>query len=268
MNSSILAHPPDEHEEINMKPSIFSLFLLSFTIAWHPALARELKIVFLQYTPPYVLDQERGISIDLMREALKPRGYEIVPVTLPIGRGYDLFAKGRADGTANILESSGLPIHYSDDFIRYHNKVFTLKTSHQTIKKISDLKEKKIAAFQNARKYLGDEFNKITVGNFRYREMSNQEKQTLLLLNGGAEVAVMDESVFHFFRGKLVAEGKVSPTVEVDTFTLFPPTLFKAAFIDKKVRDEFNRGLADLRRSGRFDAIYREYLEEYFSVKQ
>jgi len=251
-----------------MKPSFLSLFLLSFAISSHAALARDLKIVFLEYTPPYVIDQSSGISIELMREALKPSGNNIVPIRLPIGRGYELFAKGRADGTANILESSRLPVYYSDDFIRYHNKAFALKTGRQVIKGISDLKKKKIVAFQYARKNLGEEFSRVTLGYYNYREMSNQKKQTLLLLEGKVDIAIMDESLFKFYRGKLVSEGKIPSSVEVDSFPLFPPTSFKAAFLDEDVRNEFNRGLATLRRNGRYEAIYRKYVEEYFTIKQ
>lgn len=252
-----------------MKSAILKILLLSLAILCQPALARELKIVFLKYTPPYVLDESRGIVIDLMREALQPSGYEIVPIPLPIGKGFDLFAKGRADGTANIMENTDLDVYYSDDFIRYHNKAFALKSRSLVINSVADLKGKrKIIAFQSARKYLGDEYSRVTIGNYSYREMSNQEKQAYMLLKGDADVAIMDESVFQFFRGKLIAEGKVPADVEVDTFPIFPPTTFKAAFVDRHVRNDFNRGLAILRRNGRFAAIYREYVEEYFSVKQ
>lgn len=254
---------------IAMKSAILKILLLSLAILCQPALARELKIVFLKYTPPYVLDESRGIAIDLMREALRPSGYEIVPIALPIGKGFDLFAKGRADGIANIMKSTDLPVYYSDDFIRYHNKAFALKSRSLVINSVADLKgQKRIIAFQSARKYLGKEFGRAMIGNYSYREMSNQEKQAYMLLKGDADIAIMDESVFQFFRGKLIAEGKVPENVEVDTFPIFPPTTFQAAFLERAVRNDFDRGLAALRRNGRFTAIYREYVEEYFGVRQ
>lgn len=251
-----------------MKPAILKVLLLSIAILCQPALARELKIIFLKYTPPYVLDESRGIVIDLMREALQPSGYEIVPIALPIGKGFDQFAKGRADGTANIMENTDLEVYYSEDFIRYHNKAFALKSRSLMINSIADLKGKRVVAFQSARKYLGKEYGRAMIGNYSYREMSNQEKQVYMLLKGNADIAILDESVFQFFRGKLIAEGKVPASAEVDTFEIFPPTIFKAAFLEREVRNDFDRGLATLRRNGRFAAIYREYVEEYFSVRQ
>lgn len=251
-----------------MKPAILKALLLWLAILCQPALARELKIIFLKHTPPYVIDESHGIVIDLMREALQPSGYTIEPIPLPIGKGFDLFSKGRVDGTANVEENTDLDVYYSSDFIRYHNKAFALKSRSLRIKNIADLKGKKVVAFQRARKSLGKEFGRTMIGNYSYREMSNQESQVNLLLQGEADIAILDESIFQFFRGKLIAEGKVPATVEVDTFEIFQPTIFKAAFLERKVRNDFNRGLGTLRRNGRFAAIYKQYVEDYFSVKQ
>ena len=243
-----------------MKPAILKALLLWLVILCQPALARELKIVFLKYTPPYVLDERRGIVIDLMREALQPSGYAIVPIPLPIGKGFDLFSKGRADGIANIMENTELDVYYSNDFIRYHNKAFALKSRSLMINSIADLKGKKVVAFQSARKYLGKEFGRAMIGNYSYREMSNQEKQVYMLLRGDVDIAIMDESVFQFFHGKMITEGKVPANIEVDTFEIFPPSIFKAAFLERDVRNDFDRGLATLRRNGRFTAIYWDYV--------
>jgi hypothetical protein len=96
---------------------------------------------------------------------------------------------------------------------------------------------------------------------------ANQEIQTLMLLLGRIDVAVMDESIFRFYREKLIAEGKAPRATEYEVFSLFPPTPYKTAFIDAKVRDEFNRALSAMRRDGRYGAIYRKYIDEYFVVK-
>ncbi|MBS1159643.1 MAG: extracellular solute-binding protein, family 3 [Proteobacteria bacterium] len=245
-----------------------TLFLVCLTLSWGQAISRELKIVFFQYTPPYVFENGGGIVVDIVRAALEPAGYQISPVYLPIGRGSDLFAKKRVDGTTIIREDSRLVTNYSDDLMQYPNRAFALKTAKLSIKSVADLKDRSIVAFQDAHKYLGDEFARVVSSDRHYQEISNQEKQVLLLLQGQVEVAVMDENIFRFYREKLIAEGKIERSVEVDIFPLFPPTPFKAAFIDPKVRDDFNRGLATLRRDGRYNATYRKYIEEYFSAKR
>jgi len=250
-------------------PRIFiPLFLLALLLSWHPAQARELKIIFSQYTPPYVFEKGDGIVVDIVRAALEPAGYKLMPVYVPIGRGFELFAEKRVDGTAIIRENSGLKANYSDDFMQYHNRAFALKSRQLKIRNLKDLGGKTIIGFQNAHKYLGEAFGAAVANNPNYKEFANQETQTLMLLLGRIDLVVMDESIFRFYREKLVAEGKAPKSAEYEMFPLFPPTPYKTAFIDPKVRDDFNRGLAAMRRDGSYDAIFRRYIEEYFDVKQ
>ncbi len=250
-------------------PKLLQLILLALLAGpWGTAISAELKVVFSQYTPPYVLEKGDGIVVDIVRAALEPAGYKIDPVFAPMGRGLDLYAKKRVDGITTIRESSRLSTNYSDAFIQYHNRVFSLAESGYAIKTMADIKDRSIIAFQDAHKYLGNEFSNAVAGNRRYQEMANQEKQTLALLLGKADLIVMDESVFHYYREKLIAEEKVARSVEVSHFSLFPPTPYKAAFSDPKVRDDFNLGLDAIRRNGRYQAIYKKYIDEYFVVKQ
>ena len=243
-------------------------FLLLFGLLCGQAQSRELKIIFSQYTPPYVFENGEGIVVDIVREALKAGGHTVVPVYVPIGRGFELFAEKRVDGTAIIRENSGLAANYSEDFMQYHNRAFALKARGYRLARLADLSGKTVVGFQNAHKYLGNEYGRVVAANPNYKEMANQETQTLMLLLGRIDIAVMDESIFRFYREKLVAEGKAAANVAYDAFPLFPPTPYKTAFIDAGVRDAFNRELAAMRRDGRYNAIYRRYIDEYFTVKQ
>jgi polar amino acid transport system substrate-binding protein len=245
-----------------------TFFLIFLALSWSQVQSREQKIIFSQYTQPYVFENGNGIVVDIVREALRTSGHTVVPVYVPIGRGFELFAEKRVDGTAIIRESSGLKANYSDDFMQYHNRAFTLKSRQHKLGNLADLKGKTVVAFQNASKYLGEDFGRVVADNPNYKEMANQETQTLMLLLGRIDVAVMDESIFRFFREKLIAEGKAARATKYEAFPLFPPTPYKTAFIDAKVRDEFNRALSSMRRDGRYEAIYRKYIDEYFVVKQ
>lgn len=232
------------------------------------ALARDLQIIFYQYTPPYVFELGNGINVDIVRASLEPYGYHVVPVFVAMGRGFELFAEKRLDGITVIRENSGVSANYSDVYIQYHNHAFALKSRHMAMRSVGDLKGKAIIAFQNAHKFLGEDFSRAIAGNPDYKEMANQETQVLMLLLGRTDVAVMDESIFRFYREKLIAEGKVPRSTEFEMFSLFFAMPYKAAFVDAQVRDDFNRGLAAIKRSGRYDAIYRKYVEQYFEVKK
>jgi polar amino acid transport system substrate-binding protein len=179
-----------------------------------------------------------------------------------------MFAARQVDGTTIIQESSGLKAEYSDNFMQYYNRAFALKGRNLPIRNVGDLKGKSVIAFQNAEKHLGEDFRRAVAGNPNYKEMAQQKAQTHMLLLHRTDVVVMDESIFRYYREKLVAERKADAGQEYVGFDIFPPTPYKAAFVDRKVRDDFNQGIAAMRKDGRYDAIYRKYAERYFPVRK
>lgn len=246
---------------------ILKLLALWCCISSAPAFAAELKIVFTKYTPPYVFEDGTGIIVDIVRTALESSGHTIKPVYVPIDRGFRMFADKEVDGTTIIQEASGLKAEYSDNYMQYHNRAFALRSRNLNIRGIADLGDKSVVAFQNADKYLGPAFSVAVASNPRYKEMAQQEAQAHMLLLGRIDVAVMDENIFRYYRQKLIAEKKADAALDYAGYDIFPPTPFKAAFIDRKIRDDFNRGIAAMRKDGRYDAIYRKYTEQYFNVK-
>lgn len=253
---------------IAMQSTLFkALFLLCCIVSSH-AFSAELKIVFSKYTPPYVFEDGTGIVVDIVRTALEANGHKVTPVYVPIERGFKLFAEKQVDGTTIIQESSGLKAEYSDNFMQYHNRAFALKSRNLVIRNLADLGDKSVVSYQNATKYMGEDFARAVTGNRRYKEMAQQEAQAQMLLLGRIDVAVMDESIFRYYRQKLIAEGKAEQAQEYVGYDIFPPTPYKAAFIDRKVRDDFNKAIAAMRKDGRYDAIYRKYTEQYFSVRK
>lgn len=179
-----------------------------------------------------------------------------------------MFVDRQVDGTTIIQESSGLEAAYSDVFMQYHNRAFVLASSRQDIHHVADLAGRVVFAFQNASKYLGDDFAHVVAVNPRYKEVAQQEGQAHMLLLGRIDVAVMEESIFKYYRLKLIDEGRVDAAREVTGIELFPPTRYKAAFVDPAVRDAFNRGVAAMRTDGRYEAIYRKYTEQYFDIRR
>ncbi|MBF0469990.1 MAG: transporter substrate-binding domain-containing protein [Gammaproteobacteria bacterium] len=227
---------------------------------------KNIKVIFSGSTPPYVFRDGSGIVVDLVREALIPHGITITPVYLPIGRGSDLFARGKVDATSIIKKSSGLQGHYSDYFMQYHNFAITLK-GKAPIDSVTALQQGDVVGFQNAHIYLGEAFGKAVSGNPNYREMADQERQVLMLLRGRIHVAVMDEAIFKYYRLKLIDEGEVSRKVEATFNNLFTPSQYRTAFIDAAIRDKFDLGMQQLRDSGRYETIYDRYTTKYFAIR-
>ena len=227
---------------------------------------KPIRVIFSSYTSPYVFEDGSGIVIDIVTEALRPAGYKVVPVFLPQGRGFKMFADRKIEATSIIKKSSGLKnAFYSDYFMQYHNYAITLKSGPR-VDSINDLANLDVIAFQNAHLYLGRNYGQIVSSNPNYKELHNQEIQVLMLLSGRTDVAVMDISIFQFYKNKLSSEGKVYAEVSVVFNNLFEPTRYRTAFIDYHIRDAFNQGLQILRESGRYDEIYDNYIDKYFDI--
>ncbi len=228
--------------------------------------AKPIHVIFSSYTPPYVFENGTGIVIDIVTEALNPAGYKVVPVFLPLGRGFKMFADREIEATSVIKKNAGLKnAFYSDYFMQYHNYAITLKSGPR-VDSISDLASLDVIAFQNAHLYLGKAYGEQVSSNPNYKELPNQEIQVLMLLSGRTDVAVMDKSIFRFYKNKLISEGKVSANVAVVLNNLFEPTRYRTAFIDRHIRDAFNQGLKKLYESGRYDEIYENYTDKYFEM--
>lgn len=92
-----------------------------------------------------------------------------------------------------------------------------------------------------------------------YKEIADQKNQIGMFFLKRTDVIVLDHRIFKYFRTKL----KNIPTEQDVTFhKLFAPSAYRSAFREKKIRDVFNRGLKDLRSSGRYEEIIRTYVKE------
>lgn len=246
-------------------PPLLLAFLFHFSTLVQ---ARELKIVFASYTPPYVfqspIDNRPGILVEIVQQALAEAGHTIEPLFLPLGRGFQLLEEKRVDAITISKNTLGLDAHYSDYCIEYHNFAIGLESRPFPIERIPDLRGLSIVAFQKADVYLGEAFAKTVADNPQYVEMANQENQVHMLLKGRIDLAIMDRSIFQFYQNKLVSEGEVSGDVRVRFYDLFEPSRYRGAFADREIRDSFNQGLRKLRESGAYQAIYTKYIHDFF----
>ncbi|MEA3352910.1 MAG: transporter substrate-binding domain-containing protein [Campylobacterota bacterium] len=243
------------------------LLLLMFCL--NPLFSKHLQTIFSYSTPPYVFKDGSGIVYTITKEALQQKKHTVKPIFVNIGRGFEMFKNGQADATSIIKKNSGLKAYYSDYFMQYHNAAFTLKTNKLSINKMEDLGNYYVTAFQNAHKYLGDKFNNaVNKQDKKYTELADQKQQVHMLLKGRTQVAVMDRHIFKFYMNMLIKEKKVPKDIEFTVHELFTPTKYRTAFKDPKIRDDFNKGLKLLKKSGRYDEIYEYYSQKYFKVNK
>ncbi len=236
---------------------LVSLIAMLFSFAF----AKEITVAVGLSLPPYVISENNnGIELDILREALKPYGYKINPIYVPLKRVAVEISQKHAQAALTVNENSGLKnVFFSDSHIAYQNAVIALKSKNWDITKLSDLDGKSILAFANAHKYLGKEFRAYIKGHKNYEEINNQEVQVARLFGGRTDVLISDINIFKYYR---INNSKADTSAPVKIYKIFPKTNYKIAFTDSKIRDQFNEGLQNLKKSGRYQKIINKYIEK------
>ena len=232
------------------------LLVLLLTVA---AQAREIKIAVGLSLPPYVIQSSNsGIELDIVAQALADSGHTIKPLYFPFARVPVAVQDGEADAAITISESSGIKAAYSDSHISYQNFAISLARNKFKIASIDDLARHSVAAFQNAKLYLGDRFAAMASANKGYGEYAQQVKQNMLLYTGRVDVIVGDRNIFKYFNDEAKQAG-IDTSQPVAYHEIFPPTPYRVAFRDAALRDAFNAALKKMRSDGRYDAIMKKY---------
>lgn len=212
--------------------------------------------------PPYVMQEENiGMELEIVRRALEISGYKMKPRYMPIlNIPHDLNA-GMIDGGIHLKAHNAVDGFFSDDVIEYRNYAISRADSDEKLTTLSDLKGKRIIAFQNAHENLGNEYAQAVRGNADYRELADQALQVEMLATGNVDYIISDFRIFLYFKQKYEATSKAEfPPVRFHK--LFPPTPYRAAFRKRSVRDAFDLGLAKLRETGEYDRIINHYTNE------
>lgn len=220
--------------------------------------AKDVQIAIGLSLPPYFIEEQNsGMEYEVIKEALAVKGHVFKPKFFPFARVIKALEGKEVDGAATINESSGLKVFYSDVHMTYQNYAVTLKAKNHKIEKVSDLSGKSVASFQNATKYLGEEFAKMAADNKKYSEHPAQQTQNKLLFSDRTDVVVGDKNIFNYYT-KMI-EKEVNTKQDLTFHAIFPPTDYKVGFIDSKINNDFNEGLATIKKNGTYQKILDKY---------
>jgi len=210
--------------------------------------------------PPYIIQgSDTGVDADIVRQALKAANYDLKLVYVPFARVPVSLSNKSADLAFPINEASGVKgVFYSDSHISYQNVAVGLSSKSLKIASVADLKGLRVVAFGDAKSYLGPDFAAMANGNKTYSEIADQESQVKMLFKDRADILVMDINIFKYFRQNI---KDMDVSKDVTFFQIFPPTAYKVAFTSKDVCDKFNTGLKAIKASGKYDAIFKNYIK-------
>ena len=243
-----------------MKPIARMLLLLAIFLPGQ-LLAQPLKVGVSFAIPPYVIEGDnRGIELDLLKEAFAGSGYDPSFEYLPLERTFRLFESGKLDAIINVRRGMVDTLFLTRPVITFHNRIFTLRTTH--ISTLDDLHSKRVTAFQRARIILGGEFAAMANQNPHYEEVAKQQGQVHQLMRGRVDAVVLEERVFYYYLDQLIATAQAGEHYErnqVRQADLFPPTVYHFAFRTADARNLFDKRLEAMHQDGRYHQIFAAY---------
>ncbi|WP_426415677.1 substrate-binding periplasmic protein [Aestuariirhabdus sp. LZHN29] len=212
---------------------------------------------------PWAIEaSDRGIELDIVRQALAYRGHSLKPVYLPFTRLKQQLETGAIDGVLLSIESLGLEgVYWSDSHVVFQNVAVTLAEHGFELGNVESLASRSlsIVAFPNARVLLGPAFSNAVDEADTYQEITNQFSQVRMLYRKRVELIVLERSIFEYYSQQARRAGDTLS--EVTIYPLFKPIHYKVSFRYPGIRDDFNAGLQALRDSGHYQKIVDSYLK-------
>lgn len=236
----------------------FTLYITEFEASATPQ--KTVRVAIGKAMKPYVLNQQHGIIIDLIRKSFSIRNHNVEFIFYSNEKALRAFQKNSVDAVA-VVKPTMVNAWLSNSFISYHNHVVSLARANLPITQVSDLSHYKVMAFSHAHIYLGNTFYQAISHNTQYEEVVDQFAQVKALFDGETDVIVLDKTIFTFYWKQLRHKYPSNSAYRQDTklLPLFQPSDYRVAFNTKELQVEFNEGFAELKSLGQVQKIYQKY---------
>lgn len=210
--------------------------------------------------PPFIIKENgTGLQLDLIREAFISVNHTVSFSHLPLGRSISAFKQFNADGIATLPADYEHPsIFVSKPYIKYQNVAVSLSDKNLSISSVQALSGKSVIAFQNAKKFLGDDYNASISLSTDYREIADQTQQIEMLFSRRTEVIILDINIFkHFVKAHV--GGRYNQNFVIHS--IFEAREYAAGFNTKQHRDMFDQGVALIKEQGVYQLVLDRYLQ-------
>ena len=216
--------------------------------------------------PGHSNGDDTGREIVIVREVMESCGYNIRFTYDLFGNHWSRYFNLDLDGVLTVPAETNLPGTMTDSHVSFHNGVvWVADDPDEVYEHLSDLADKRVAAFGSAREIL-PEINPLVPTFQSYSEHAFQNEQIELLYTDAVDALVADGMII----AELVLNFRVSSdkgfTYPFDIYqplrfkALFDPTPYHVLFRDPQITEDFNRCLADITEDGRLDELNREAL--------
>ncbi|NRA71942.1 MAG: transporter substrate-binding domain-containing protein [Gammaproteobacteria bacterium] len=226
---------------------------------------KSIKVVFGLGREPFTLNKShlKGIEYDLLKRIFDAKSIDISQTkNLPLGMLNSALKDYPELDAAITVKKNKKGYFYSDEFVRFNNVAVSLRENKFEFNSLSDLKNKQVLAFTGALKYLGPQYNKVfTASQYDglYQEITYQRQQLDALINGNVDVIIIDKTIFSWFLSQL--GYRTMDSFQLDDVLVNSINSYSVAFRNRHLRDTFNEGLAELKKSGAYQHIIDGYAQ-------
>lgn len=248
-----------------LRSMILLLSLVLSLPSWGDS-AHEVLIGFAKDRAPYVISQgDKGISVDLFRAAFASQNYRVVPQYFSTNNLEKAIAS-RVDGIEKSVRTNTHSYFFSDDYLTFHNCIITKQSSGIELDELEDLTGHRIVAWPQAHKFMGDEYAALFSPEVvkehtpDYIEHESQLAQNQMFWRDRADVMIIDENIFLWYRQALNIMEDTTPAVHFHHI-FKKQNSNRAAFRKREHRDAFDAGIKALKESGEYQAIIDRYID-------
>jgi polar amino acid transport system substrate-binding protein len=241
---------------------LIAIVLLQHNIIW--AQDKYIEMIAGLSKPPFVIaNKDRGMQLEIMEAAFAKSNKFVHFTYLPLSRHLDVLHSHEFDGIITLSENEQeWGICLSNPYIVYQNVAVTLEKSVIEINEFDDLVNLKVAAFQNATRFLGEKYNSTFKNAANYIEIADQESQISLLFSGQVDALVMEISIFKHLLANKRSENSTSKIYNEKFVThfLFSPQAYSAGFKNQQLCQQFDQGINAIMADG----SYQQIIDSYF----
>lgn len=200
----------------------------------------------------------KGLQLDIIRDAFSTQNIMPEFRHIPLSRSVLSFQQSNVDAVSIVPSNYKHPkMFVSEPYITYQDVAVSLVERELQINSLEDLSELSIVAFQNARKFLGEEYNHKMAKSSEYREIADQREQIDMLFTGQAEVVILDINIFTYFCKRHKEALYLNP---FKVHYIFEKQNYSAGFKSKILKEKFDKGISEIKSTGQYKKILARYL--------
>lgn len=254
-----------------MRAAAYRIYIFLLLIAaLSPKSSDAANICLPHAIPPYSDSESKtGLHVDIIKAAFKEVGEPTTISFLANKRLEPLFIRGKCEVSGHIKKNEKTrKFHFTQvPMMTFHNAVISKKELHLNYNSPKDLTSLRVAAFQNAHKFLGDEFYEMSQANENYREYGGILPAQLLLLDR-IDVVISEPNIFLYYLRKQLSKLPTDTRNNIYRELSWTPFNKKGnayfwGFHTLDIKEKFEKGLTSLYKNGEFEKIFSHWSKRF-----